>query len=152
MSEHPLSRRVTVGWNKIEMSTYEWAGTSPDTGVIVNGPRKSHSNIVSNSLRFLMRTCLVKYSPAAHGPMSSSLASSILNCGSAAVSGILRVFWKSSRFTSRQSSYLSFSSGRNVMGKVNVVPGLSEIIFGWSVVKKRVLGTLFMRNANGLLK
>lgn len=124
------------------MSMEEWAGNSPVTGVIVNGPRKSHSNIVSNSLRFLMRICLVKYSPAAHGPMSSSFGTSILNCGSSAVRGILKVFWKSIKFTSTQSSYRIFSSGRNVIGKVNVVPGLSESIFGWSVVKKRVLGTL----------
>ena len=141
-SWHKLFEFSTVGLKRTVTSIEELARMSPDRGVIVNGPLKSHSNIVSSSLRFLNFTCLWTHSPAAHEPMSSSLTRSILNWGSSALRGILKTFWWSIWLTSRQSSYLIFSRGRKVMGSVKVVPGLREIIFGWSVVKNRDLGTL----------
>lgn len=75
-------------------------------------------------------------------PRSIRSAISILYSGNRADIGISMVFSKSNMISWRKSLYSTFSNGRNVSGKLNVVPGLNEIILGKKVVKYFVCGGL----------
>lgn len=145
-----LNKKLTSDVAVNVTKTLDFALISPFSGATSNGSTMSHSKIVSRSLKnkvcykgcYLVQTtrdtnvvlsiciCFETLSNALHEPKSNFGCISRLYCGNKPFIGTSNVYSVSNTRNFIESLYWTLSSGLNVTGKVNDVPGLSVKTFG----------------------